>query len=261
MASSRWSGGSPWAGGMAATTPRVVPASTPRATSATWATVKPKLLEDRRGGGRGAEMLEADHGAVEADPAVPAERGAGLDADPRPHGRRQDRVAVARRLRGEALPAGQGDDACGDALGLQARRGRPWPAGARSRWRAGSRPAPRPRRSHRRRRPGRSRRAPRPRAPGRPCRPGRAASGGSATAPTGPSRVLDRQRARPRPPRWRRPAGRTRRLRHRPQGGVVLDRLVGRPVLAEADRVVGPDVDHVQPGEGGQADRRRACSR
>ena len=31
-------------------------------------------------------------------------------------------------------------------------------------------------------------------------------------------------------------------VRDRPQGRVVLDRLVGRTVLAQADRVVGPDV-------------------
>ena len=34
-----------------------------------------------------------------------------------------------------------------------------------------------------------------------------------------------------------------RQARDRPQGGHVLDRLVGRPVLAEPDRVVRPDVD------------------
>ena len=48
---------------------------------------------------------------------------------------------------------------------------------------------------------------------------------------------------------------------HRPQRRVVLDRLVGRPVLAEADRVVRPDVDHVQPGRAPRAGPSRACSR
>src|SRR6185369_14513684 len=38
-------------------------------------------------------------------------------------------------------------------------------------------------------------------------------------------------------------------VRHRAQGRVVLDRLVRWAVLAEADRVVGPDVDHVEARE------------
>ena len=47
----------------------------------------------------------------------------------------------------------------------------------------------------------------------------------------------------------------------RAQRGEVLDRLVGRAVLAEADRVVGPDVGDRQLHERRQPDRRRACSR
>ncbi len=35
----------------------------------------------------------------------------------------------------------------------------------------------------------------------------------------------------------------------------MLDRLVGRPVLAKPNRIVGPDVDHVEPGEGRQPHR------
>ena len=50
-------------------------------------------------------------------------------------------------------------------------------------------------------------------------------------------------------------------VRDRPQRRVVLDRLVGRAVLAEPDRVVGPDVDHVEAAERREPDRRRACSR
>ena len=38
--------------------------------------------------------------------------------------------------------------------------------------------------------------------------------------------------------------------RHRAQRGEVLDRLVGRTVLAEADRVVGPDVGDRQLAQG-----------
>ncbi len=40
------------------------------------------------------------------------------------------------------------------------------------------------------------------------------------------------------------------------QRGQVLDRLVGGPVLAEADRVVGPDVDDRRLHQRGQPDRR-----
>ena len=41
----------------------------------------------------------------------------------------------------------------------------------------------------------------------------------------------------------------------RPQRCELLDRLVRRAVLADADRVVGEDVDHRQLHERGQADR------
>jgi hypothetical protein len=44
----------------------------------------------------------------------------------------------------------------------------------------------------------------------------------------------------------------------RPQRGQLLDRLVGRPVLAEADRVVGEEVDHRQLHQGREADARAA---
>ena len=43
--------------------------------------------------------------------------------------------------------------------------------------------------------------------------------------------------------------------RHRAQGGEVLDRLVGRAVLAEADRVVRPDEGDRQLLDGGEAHR------
>ena len=56
---------------------------------------------------------------------------------------------------------------------------------------------------------------------------------------------------------------------HGPHAGQLLDGLVGRAVLAEADRVVGPEVDDLGLAEGGQADRaphvvaedRRTCRR
>ena len=44
-------------------------------------------------------------------------------------------------------------------------------------------------------------------------------------------------------------------VRDRAQGGVVLDRLVGRAVLAEADGVVGPDVDDVEVRQRREPDR------
>ena len=47
----------------------------------------------------------------------------------------------------------------------------------------------------------------------------------------------------------------------RAQAGELLDRLVGRAVLAEADRVMGEDVDHRQLHQGGEPDRRAARSR
>ena len=49
--------------------------------------------------------------------------------------------------------------------------------------------------------------------------------------------------------------------RDRAQRGEVLDRLVGRTVLAEADGVVGPDVGDRQLHQRGEPHRRRACSR
>jgi hypothetical protein len=68
----------------------------------------------------------------------------------------------------------------------------------------------------------------------------------SADRPDGSSSALDRER----PGRGSlvRVAGPDEpQVRDRPQRGVVLDRLVGRAVLAEPDRVVRPDVDDVEP--------------
>jgi hypothetical protein len=79
---------------------------------------EPEVLEDRAGGRRGAEMVEADDGALVADPALPAERHPDLDADPLSHVRRQHAVPVRLVLRIEALPAGQRDNPCRDPVGL-----------------------------------------------------------------------------------------------------------------------------------------------
>ena len=45
-------------------------------------------------------------------------------------------------------------------------------------------------------------------------------------------------------------------VRHGAQAGEVLDRLVGRAVLAQADRIVGQHVDHPLAHQRGQPDRR-----
>jgi hypothetical protein len=42
-------------------------------------------------------------------------------------------------------------------------------------------------------------------------------------------------------------------FRHGAQRGQVLHRLVGRPVLAEADGIVGEDVDHPLAHQRGEA--------
>src|SRR4029077_4689385 len=71
-----------------------------------------QLLERRRG----AERLHADDASAAADVAVPAERGALLDRDPRRHGRQKHAVAVLLRLFIEDLPRRHRDDARADAL-------------------------------------------------------------------------------------------------------------------------------------------------
>ena len=50
-------------------------------------------------------------------------------------------------------------------------------------------------------------------------------------------------------------------VRHGAQRRQMLDRLVRRAVLAEADRVVRHDVDDALAHQRGQADRRRGSSR
>ena len=80
---------------------------------------EPELLEDRAGRRRRAEVVEPDDRALVADPALPAERDADLDADPLADGRRQDRVAVRLVLGLEPLPARQRDDARRDAVRLE----------------------------------------------------------------------------------------------------------------------------------------------
>src|SRR5688572_31253610 len=84
---------------------------------------EPELLEDRARRCRRTEVVEADDRALVADPALPAERHADLDADPLAHGRWQDRVPVRLVLEVERLPAGERDDAGADAVALETFRG------------------------------------------------------------------------------------------------------------------------------------------
>ena len=73
--------------------------------------------------------------------------------------------------------------------------------------------------------------------------------------PHRPGRVLHRD-----PPRLDRLVGVGRpehqHVRHRPQAGELLDRLMRRAVFADRDAVVGPDVDHVRRAQRGQPDAR-----
>ena len=45
-------------------------------------------------------------------------------------------------------------------------------------------------------------------------------------------------------------------VRNRPQARQVLDRLVGRAIFTETDRIVGQDVDRLQPHHRSEPDRR-----
>ena len=68
-------------------------------------TVNPNSLEDRRRRGRRAEVVDADHRALVARVALPAERDAGLDRHPRPHGARQHGLPVRRRPAPRSAPS------------------------------------------------------------------------------------------------------------------------------------------------------------
>ena len=222
--------------------------TTRRPTSATRSAVKPNCSKIVAGRRRCTEMVEPDDRALVADPALPAERDADLDADPLAHGRRQDRVAVCLRPARRTAPSTGATRRGSRCPRPRASPRRRTPAAARIPWRSGSARA-----SRRPPRAGRSRRGATP-SRASSAVPGRVGSfwrvRASATGPSGP---LDGER-----PGRRRLVGVARtdepQVRDRPQGGVVLDRLVGRPVLAEADRVVGPDVDDVQPGQRAEPD-------
>ena len=192
-------------------------------------------------------MIEPDDRAGVADPALPAERDADLDADPRVHIGWQDRVAIGLVLEVEPLPARQRHDARRDALGLERLGRREGQLELRARPDQDQLRVP-------------ARRLAQDVAAAVDAlarEPVRAGQGRQLLAGEGERdrtvAALDGERpgggrlvrvARPDEPQ----------VRDRAQRGVVLDRLVGRAVLAEADRIVGPDVDDVEPGERRQPD-------
>ena len=212
----------------------------------------PKRLHHLGPGCREAETLDRDHRALRPHPAIPAERHARLDADARGHRGREDLLAVRRRLRLEELPARQRDDARGHSLALELCTG----LNRELQLRAGGEQdeaglrgdAVRPDRlgeyvaaaGH-----------PRRRVLAGPVEHGQllAAEGqghgavraGHGRAPGGDGLVRIAGAHQP-------------KVRHGPQRRDMLDRLVGGPVLAQPDRVVGPHVDHVQTTQRGEAD-------
>ena len=209
-----------------------------------------ELLDEHLQRRRRAERVHADDRSAVADVAVPAERRRLLDRDPRLHRRRQHLVAVGLRLAVEELPARHADDARADA----ARR--------------------------------RARRAPRARAPtsdpvairitsGSPLgvdrartRPSRRSDAGaiadrSTVGSAWRERTSDRRLSLELRRRSRQVSATSfasagpehEQARDRPQRHELLDRLMGRPVLADPDRVVREDVDDGDLHQRGQPDR------
>ena len=222
--------------------------------SATLSAVNPNAFMIVPAGRARPEPVEPEDRALVAGLALPAQRDARLDGHALAHGRRQDALAVGRVLGLEALPAREAHDAGRDARRPRARRPPRRTAPARTRCRPGSAPGVPPAASRRTYPP---RRTP-SRAPS--FVPGSVGSfwrvNASATGP-GAGAVERRPLGRQRPGRDRLVpvAGPDEpQVRDRAQRRVVLDRLVRGAVLAQADGVVRPDVGHVQPGQGGQAD-------
>ena len=113
--------------------PRRPSRTTRRPTSATRSAVNPNCSKIVPGRRRRAEVVEPDDRALVADPALPAERHADLDADALADRRRQHRVAVRLVLRVERLPAGERHDAGADAVRLEPLRPPRTPAAAPNR--------------------------------------------------------------------------------------------------------------------------------
>ena len=204
------------------------------------------LVHDLRGRRR-AEGLHRDHVAMVAHPAVPADRARRLHGDPGLHGRRQDLVAVAAVLLGEAVHARHGDQPYPDAVGLEqlARVVGQVDLGARAHedhlrlaavglvqdvGAALDRVV-----GHRRRVPHREALAGE-RERGRPVRLAQRVAPGERglVEARGPHHV---------------------EVGRRPQRHELLDRLVGRAVLPHADRVVREDERRRDPHDRRQADR------
>ena len=223
-----------------------------RTAAATASGVMPKWRNRSSAGAEAPKPVMPMNRPPSPSQRAPAERRRGLDADAE--------RAVAQHLRAVALvllrrtaPSRAGTRrrrGCPRLPAWRARRARPAP---RSRWRSGWR--------------GAGRRRPRPdvaAAGAAVLRPASVRKAGrfwrDRASMRGPSRARHRQLPALR--RFHR-VGRAEhvQVRHRPEGGEVLDRLVGRPVLAQADAVMRQHVDHPLPHERGEADRRAACSR
>ena len=209
---------------------------------------EPEVLEDRGARRRCAEVLDRHDRALVARPALPAQADPGLDRQPAPDGGRQDRVAVGRVLEVERLPAGERHDARARPFGLEAGRRLHRQAqlgaggdedevdavGAAGRFADDVAAAPD---------------ALGRRVGGLGVRRQLLAGEGEGHRPVAPLHGDPPRRgglvgiAGPDEPQ----------VRDRPQGRVVLDRLVGRSVLAQTHRVVRPDIDDVDPGQRGEA--------
>ena len=217
---------------------------------------EPELLVERLVVGGGAVVVDAETPAgVADDRRASPDVVRGLDADAGAERGREHLVAVGLVLGGEPLAAGHRHHAGRDALGLELLARGDGDAAPRSRW------------------PTRMTCGVAVAAVGEDVgAPGDALGRGERLA------VEDRQglagqgqTGRPvgvvedGAPGDRGLVGVTRaddvQARDGAQRGQVLDRLVGRAVLAEADRVVGPDVGDGQLLDGGEPDRRAACSR
>ena len=213
---------------------------------------KPELLEEHLGGRGCPEPGQADHVAAESHVLVPPERHPGLDGQPGRHGRRQDGVPIGLRLRLEELPGGHAHHTGRHALLLQnllgaERQGHLGAGGDQDQ--AGL-------------------------ASGRLGQDVGAALDAAARLLAGPvenRQVLPRQdEARRAVMRERRPPGLDRlggvRRPDHPQVGNgaqrhdVLDRLVGRAILPQADAVVGEDEDDRGSASGPPAGSPGACS-
>src|SRR4029078_32447 len=90
-----------------------------------------EVLEDRPGRRRRTEVVESDDRASVADPALPTEGDADLDAHALADVRRKDGVAIRLVLRLETLPHRQRHDAARDAFAVQRPRRHPGDFAAR----------------------------------------------------------------------------------------------------------------------------------